>query len=340
MVLVSIVILSHKYGTGLINTLNSLKKSTFQDFEVIIVDNGSLRGTTTHVLDVARELQLRVKIIRLDKNLGVTVGYNIGIKAASSEIVALLHDDVVVSPQWLAKCVSKLLENSKYGAVQGKIYLGLNQRVLDSCGCIIDGHGCEHDQGQGEVDNGQYDGSCEVFSASGVASVFRKSAIESAGHFDETFLSGLDDLDLCWRIRLRGFRIVYVPNAIAYHKRSGTWKSSSELYRTLAFEFAKTRIYVPFKNFALKNFFQNLPIILLHFIGGFLLNLTHKDVKIAICYPCALFWFIAHFPKLAKERVKVQLRIRRVKDDEVFSVSVNSCNLVNYTIRKQFLEML
>jgi GT2 family glycosyltransferase len=333
--LVSVIILSHRCDTGLVNTIDSLRESVFRDYEITIVDNGS-RNEGTRVLEQLKELQLPLKVIRLDKNFGTTVGYNIGIRASQSELIAFLHDDVSVSPQWLGECVKKLLENPKNGAVQGKVYLTGSGLKLDTCGCVVDRHCCEHDRGQGEIDNGQYDRDCEVFSVSGVASVFRRKAVELAGYLDENFLSGLDDLDLCWRIRLGGFRIFYIHNAIAYHQRSATWNASFRLRRMVKFEFAKTRIYVPFKNFELRNFFLNLPVLLLHFAGGAFLCLIQRDVYLATTYPKALLWFLVNLPQLSKERLNVQLRIRSATDKDVFSVSVCSCNLVNYTIRTLF----
>lgn len=331
--LVSVIIVSARCDFRLIRTIYSLGKSVLRDFEIVIVDNGSPEGAL-QAYETACRLQLRCKVIHLDRNLGPVIGYNLGIKGSSSEIIALLHDDVVLSPLWLDRCVNRLLVNVNYAAVQGKIYQAGGQHVLDSCGCVIDSHGCEHDRGQGERDEGQYNKECEVFSVSGVASVFRKSVIESVGYFDENFFSGLDDLDLCWRARLRGFRIIYTPDAIAYHERSRTWKSTSELQRKIVLEFAKTRIYVPFKNFEIGNFFRSLPVILLHFLGGFFLNLAQGDMRIASCYPYALYWFLANLRKFTKERIKVQLKIRKVKDEKILPMYTRSCNLIDYTIRR------
>ena len=325
---VSIVVVNHNGGPLLLRLILSALSSTYRDLEIVIVDNGS---TDDSVFSVQRQFHEdpRLKVLRLESNEPLTKAFNLGISASSGEILGLVHNDVTLTKTWLAECLNVLLRDPQIGAVQGKIY-SLNDSLLDSCGCDVDCHGCEHDRGQGEPDYGQYDAETTIFSASGVASIFRKDALIDAGMFDEHYGSGLDDLDLCWRLKLLGYFITYAPKGIAYHGRSTTWKSSQKLQLTVMLEFAKTRLYVPFKNFQARSLLKNLPILLLHNAGGFLLNIRHP--RGSMVYVKAMAWFLRDLGALNVERGLVQHRIRRVSDREIFSQASKYCNLVKYTI--------
>jgi GT2 family glycosyltransferase len=301
--------------------------------EVVVVDNGS----TDDSVSKAREeipANCHLRVIRLETNEPLTKAINFGVRASSGKIIGLVHNDVAISKTWLAECLSVLLRDQRIGAVQGKIYC-FDGSHLDSCGCTVDSHGCEHDRGQGERDFGQYDAESSIFSASGVAAMFRKDALVEAGMFDEHYGSGLDDLDLCWRLRLLGYFIEYVPKAFAHHDRSATWKSSQQLQLAVKYEFARTRLYVPFKNFQTVGFLRSFPIILLHIFGGFVLNM--KSPRGSVVYVRAMTWFLRNLNMLNRERSLVQQRIRKISDKELFGTADRNCNLVKHTISSMFL---
>jgi len=322
------VVVSHNGGPLLHRLVVSILSGTYRDLEIVIIDNGSNDDSISGLQAQIQE-DSRLKVLRLESNEPLTKAFNFGIRASSGEILGLVHNDVTLAKTWLAECLNVLLRNPQIGAVQGKIY-HLSDSILDSCGCEVDSHGCEHDRGQGEPDFGQYETETSIFSASGVASIFRRDALIDAGMFDEHYGSGLDDLDLCWRLKLLGYFITYAPKGVAYHGRGTTWKSSQKLQLIVRSEFAKTRLYVPFKNFQVGNLLKNLPILLLHNAGGFFQNI--RDPKGSLVYMKAMAWFLLNLGELNIERGLVQHRIRRVSDKEVFSKASEHCNLVRYTI--------
>jgi len=334
---VSLIVVNHNGGQRLQALLESLERSTYRRFEVIVVENGST-DNSQRILEGFGDTVSWLSVVRLENNEPLIRATNKGLGAASNEIVGLIHNDVIVSPTWLEECMNIISRSDRIGAVQGKTFNYDSRTILDGCGCVMDRHGCEHERGQGEPDDGRFDTECQIFCASGVASIFRKTAIAEAGSFDENYETGLDDVDLCWRMRLAGYDIIYAPKAVAQHIRGRTWKSSKTLSRKLVLEFAKTRMYVPYKNFEPMWFFANLPILLLHFAGGVLINLRRPQN--ASAYLEALVWFFGNLPLAESERLRVRQRVRRIPDRMLFENAEPGCNLVNYFIAPRIAAIL
>jgi GT2 family glycosyltransferase len=216
------VIIPNWNGSRLLPTcLDSLKRQTYPDFEIIVVDNAST--------DDSRELISRnypgVQVISLDSNRGFAGGVNAGIRAGRGKIVVLLNNDTEAEPAWLGELVGALQADAHVGMAASKLRLFDERDKLHSAGDFYRVDGVPGNRGVWEVDRGQYDDAAStppVFGACAGAAAYRRELFERVGDFDPDLVSYCEDVDLNWRARLAGYGCVYAPHAIVYHHLSAT----------------------------------------------------------------------------------------------------------------------
>ncbi len=190
------------------------------ELETIVVDNGSRDGTAALIA----ERYPAVRVVSLPVNRGFAGGVNAGIRAASGELVALLNNDAVPEPPWLARLIAGLGEEAGVGACTSKIVqAGRSGPVqFDTTGDYYTIFGRAHARGRDEIDVGQYDTPGEVFGATGAATLYRRALFDRVGLFDEEFFAYYEDVDLSLRARLAGFRTRYEPAAVVRHQMGAT----------------------------------------------------------------------------------------------------------------------
>ncbi|MBI3162119.1 MAG: glycosyltransferase family 2 protein [Chloroflexi bacterium] len=237
---VSIILLAWNSADYLPRCLDSLSTQTFQDFEIIIVDNGSQDGCAIGLEEKYPNLNLRVE--RLDSNLGFTVANNIGAKLARGGWIALLNTDAFPEPNWL----ETLLEATR---IHPNAFF-TSRQVQANAPNMLDGEGdIYHVSGLAwrksyNLPVYPLNEIQEVFSACGAAALFPREEFLSAGGFDEDFLSYHEDVDLGFRLRMRGLRCMLVPQAIVSHVGSVTFGKKSDFsiyygHRNLVWTYAK-----------------------------------------------------------------------------------------------------
>lgn len=200
-------------------TLPSIVAQRGVDFDVVVVDNGSTDETAKYL---AREWP-RVRVVGLAVNVGVTAALNACVRAAvGSEYVALVNNDVELEPDWLATLVATLESHPEAAAASGKLLRFHERGVIDRAGDLVYWSGAAFGRGTGEPDRGQYDAAGEVFAVGGAAALFRTSAFERVGSFDERFFAYLEDVDWGFRCRLAGLVARYEPRAVGYHMGGAT----------------------------------------------------------------------------------------------------------------------
>jgi GT2 family glycosyltransferase len=215
---ISIIIVNWNGAQHLPVCLNSLRRQTFTDFEVILVDNHSRDDS----LDLLKRDYPEVKVIALDQNRGFTGGNNIGIRSALGSIVILLNNDTEVDPHWLQVIVDTFDRHSEAGLIASKMLLFDQRNKFHTAGDIYRLDGIPGNRGVWETDRGQYNNEEYVFSACGGSAAYRRSMLDQIGLLDEEFFYSCEDIDLAWRAQLAGWKCVYAPNAIVYHKLSAT----------------------------------------------------------------------------------------------------------------------
>ena len=191
-----------------------------------VVDNAS--RDESRALLAARD---DVRVIASDRNLGFAGGNNLALREVTTPYVVLLNNDAVVQPGWLDALLDVLDDpaHQRVAAVTSKVLLA-DGVTINSAGSTVDTRGYGADRGWLEDDHGQYDEPAEVFTASGTAVALRRSALDDVGHFDDEFFLYYEDVDLCWRLRSRGWSVRYEPRAVVHHHHSATTGEGSETF--------------------------------------------------------------------------------------------------------------
>ncbi len=224
---VSIVIANYNGYKLLKSCLLSLRNQTYSNFTIIVVDNGS---TDDSVRLLATDFP-EVSCIVNKNNVGFAKANNqaivVALKDPEVSFVSTLNNDTEVDSKWLAGMVEVMEKDARVGVVASKILQMNNREYFDSAGDFLSKKGTRiYGRGQGERDSGQYQLVEEIFTATAAAALFRREALESVRikdeFFDGDFVSYVEDIDLCVRIRLLGWKCVYTPKAVVFHVGSAT----------------------------------------------------------------------------------------------------------------------
>ncbi len=216
--LVSIILVNWNGAQHLPVCFNALRRQTVRDFEIILVDNCSHDNSLALL---ARDFP-EVKVIALQENRGFAGGTNVGLRAAQGEFIILLNIDTEVDEHWLEEVIAAFERHPEAGSVASKMKL-LDQRdKFHTTGDFYRVDGVPGNRGVWEVDRGQYDREEYVFSTCGGSAAYRRSTLDQIGLLDEDFFFSCEDVDLGWRAQLAGWRCVYAPQAVVYHKLKAT----------------------------------------------------------------------------------------------------------------------
>ncbi|MEM2292096.1 MAG: glycosyltransferase family 2 protein [Nitrososphaerota archaeon] len=215
--LVSVVILNYNglkhLGDRLKDCLDSVLNSNYPNLDIIFVDNGSTDGSA----DFVAKNYPKIKVIRNRCNLGFSEGFNTGIRASKGKYIALLSNDMAVDQNWLNPVIEIMESDKKVGLAGFKRLVWGTQDLIDGIGGDLYLCGRVKVVGRNEVDKGQYDMIIENLDYIGGAMVLRREALVKSGLFDPIFFIFFEDIDLCYRIRKNGYKVVYIPNSIIYH---------------------------------------------------------------------------------------------------------------------------
>ena len=215
--LVSIVIVCYNAKPFLKDCYDSVRALNYPKdrIEVILADNAS----TDDSVEFTRKNYPWVRVLQLDQNYGYTEGNNRGLAAAAGEYVMFLNQDTKVDPNWLAELV-KVVESDDRIGIAGSLVRDFNKpKLIQNAENRIDIFGSLIHKGWGEEDSGQFKEPKDVFFVSGVAIMIRKSLMNELRYcFDKTYFMYFEEVDLCWRVNLLGYRVVLVPSSIVYHK--------------------------------------------------------------------------------------------------------------------------
>jgi GT2 family glycosyltransferase len=222
---ISVVIPNWNGRKYLEKCLSSLIKQDFKDFEILLVDNGSMDGSVEYVEDNFKQ----VKCIKLQENQGFAKAVNIGIKASSADLIFLLNNDTQCPQDLLSNLYKEAKTEKDYLFFACKMINYYNREEIDSAGdrfAITLFHTQVFRIGAGEPVN-KYNKKQEVFSACAGAALYRKEFFEKIGYFDEDFFAFQEDIDISFRAQLQGYRCLFLPSAKVYHLRGGTTANKS-----------------------------------------------------------------------------------------------------------------
>ncbi|MPW38615.1 glycosyltransferase [Thermococcus sp. 101 C5] len=261
-------------------------------------------------------------LIKNEKNYGFAEGNNIGIRYAlktlNPDYVLLLNNDTVVDREFLKELVKVGVNEEKVGLIQPKLLYYDDPNIINNTGLLCDIFGATLHRGRYEKDEGQYDNLTEkgFFYASGACLLVQKEFLYELGGecFDKFLFAYHEDVDLSWQARLLGFRVIYCPRSICFHKEG---KSSGRFNPTTAYWGYRNRIRVLMKNYSIKYLIWVLPIaILLEFLMSTLVSIYRKDFRYFYSFLKALVWNIKIFGNTLKMRRFVQSK-RKVEDKHI-----------------------
>ena len=222
---VAIVILNWNGKHYLQQFLPSVLSTEYPNYRIVVADNGSADDSVNFL----KTNYPQIGIIQLQKNFGFAKGYNEALKEVTADYYLLLNSDVEVTPGWLSPMISLLEQDLDYAACQPKLLSFKNKKLFEYAGAAggwLDAYGYPFARGRVfdicEEDNGQYDETAEVFWASGAALLIKTEAFHKMKGFDEYFFAHQEEIDLCWRMQLAGYKIFCCPQSIVYHVGGGT----------------------------------------------------------------------------------------------------------------------
>jgi GT2 family glycosyltransferase len=247
--LVSIILVVWNSASHLPRCLESLSSQAFRNFEVILLDNGSTDGCLDEVEN--HQFALGLQVERLGENKGFAIANNLGARLARGQWLALLNSDAFPEPDWLEKLLRAAERHSEFSFFASRQLQANAPHLLDGTGDVlhISGLAWRRYAGFPAAQFGLEPE--EVFSPCAAAGLYSRRAFLQVGGFDEDFFSYHEDVDLGFRLRLQGFRCLYVPDAVVHHLGSATLGDQSDF-----------ALYHWQRNF-IWSFIQNMPSALL-----------------------------------------------------------------------------
>jgi len=222
---VAVVILNYNGKKYLETFLPFVLASTYENFHTVLADNASTDDSVAFV----KEHFSAVETIVLDKNYGFAEGYNQALKKVSADYYILLNSDVEVEPGWIEPVIELMANDKSIAACQPKIRSYHNREYFEYAGAAggwIDSLGYPFSRGRifevCEKDSGQYDDPAEIFWATGAAMFVRASIYHEMEGLDGYFFAHMEEIDLCWRMKRSGYKIMCCPASVVYHIGGGT----------------------------------------------------------------------------------------------------------------------
>lgn len=310
--LVSIILLNYN-GERFSKLWRSIFEiNNYPNYEIIFIDNGSRDGSLELFVNLSKNYKrVKTKIIRLENNIGYSKANNLGVTHTRGKYVVLLSNDIEVDNDWLINMI-KVFENDESIAVaQSAMYSLYDKNQRDYQCNHIDAFGfCHPPRLSNDVE--------EVFYSEGAVMFIRKSVIDKVGGlFDEDYFMFDEDIDFCWRVRLRGYKVCVVPSSKVYHARGGTvqgvFMKTDPFY---VFLIARNKLATFFKNLELKNLIKYfLPLVMAASLKGiWLIYKGRKNAGVG-CFK-GILAFLRELPRNYHKR-KIVRAMSVVSDKEV-----------------------
>ena len=239
--------------------LTFLKRSKGTAFETIVVDNGSTDGSVAMV----KERFSWAKVIELKENTGFSHAVNVGIKESKTPYVLLLNNDTVVEHDFVVCLERAMDEHPGYFSFSSKMLCMKQPEVIDDAGDYYCALGWAFARGKGKSSQ-RFTAKCDVFAACAGAAIYRREVFREIGYFDELHFAYLEDIDVGYRARLRGYKNGYCPEAVVYHAGSGF---SGSRYNEFKVNLSsRNSVYLVYKNMPFLQILLNLPFLLIGYL--------------------------------------------------------------------------
>jgi GT2 family glycosyltransferase len=322
--MVSIIVLNYNGAKFAQECLKSVLATRYPRFEVIVVDNASTDGSCELI---SKLFPGRITLVRNSRNLGYADGNNIGFQHSKGDIIAFLNIDTEVAESWLIELV-KALDAESMGAVQSALIKLGDRQTIDSLGWTIDPVG----YGYAAWLDSQRAKSIEPFYAEGSAMAIKRETLNEVmtrgGPFDSDYFIYFEDLDLSWRLRLRGYRVSLVRSSIVYHSRG--YGLPDDSYAKVYYN-SRNRIMTLMKNYDLIHLFTWVSLLILLETVRTLLFLCKKPLAVTPKLR-GITWNLTHLRHIWKKRAAVQSTMRKISDSEIAKT------MIKPNLRRWFLS--
>ncbi len=318
------------------NFIRSIALTDYPNLDIIVIDNGSSDGSDRFLENILNSVG-KGKLVRAPENLGSTRGNNLGFKlgCSNAKYVAFLNNDLEVESDWLSKIIDVLEADESIGAAQPAIFQLSNRNLLDSLGGMVDRLGWTYELGSNLPLPRDVKEPFEVFWAKAAAIVVRSAVFRIIGGFDEDFFIYYDEVDLCWRIRLLGYKVVTVPTARVYHLGGGTMGGANfqSIYMS-----RKNHLAMLLKNYSLANAIMYTALLVIIYLSAIVKESVVGRKTVAKAVLAALIWNVRNLKKTLSKRSVTQsirklsdkqmsrymFRIREYRQDEVYLLNLIS----------------
>ncbi len=255
--LISIIILNWNGKSHLKECVESVLSTEYKPVEILVVDNGSTDRSLEDVQDYDR-----VHIIRNPTNLGYAAGNNVGVRHATGEYVVTLNNDIIVEADWLNEPIRYLERDSSIAIVSCRQMNYFERNKVDALYQVVEPHLLlgRFGHGQRYVDDPLFTKPGIVIGANGASAIYRRKVFLQLGGFNEHFFAYHEECDLQMRAFFRGYRCLYVPNAVVYHKSEASFGTVPDLFY---YYHERNRIWFIYRNYPTSVILRRLPIILL-----------------------------------------------------------------------------
>jgi len=241
MPLVTVIVVNYNGGPMVCQCLDALARQAFRDFTTVVVDNNSSDNSVATI----RQQFPSLTILLLTQNLGFAGGVNHALRqGALGSMVALLNPDAFPSPDWLGNLVTAAQRHPEFAAFGSRMFGDDKRRSLDGVGDAYHVSGLPWRQGHGKANTSEYDEESEIFAPCAAAALYRVEALQIVDGLDEDLFLYVEDVDLGFRLRLAGYRSIYIPSAGVLHVGSAFVGKHSDLqiyhgHRNLVWVFVK-----------------------------------------------------------------------------------------------------
>ncbi len=272
--LVSVIVVTKGAGDYLPKCLQSIKAQSYSLIQVIVIDNSldeSFAQNICHNFPWAQ-------VIRSTANLFYSASLNTGIGLSRGEFILCLNDDVYLDKEFISEALKGFFLREDIGMISGKI-LRKDKKTLDSTELYLSIFRTAKERGYGKQDIGQFEKESFIFGPSGAAAFYRRKMLdkirEDKEYFDSDLVMFYEDIDIAWRANISGWKGYYMPKAIAYHARGGSFRPDSGLGKPVARRYLddnlhagliKNRYLVMIKN-------EDMFNLILHIIPALLYDL-------------------------------------------------------------------
>jgi hypothetical protein len=301
---VSIILVSYNSFNDLAECIPSILRQTYRDFEIIIVDNSTNDESTEYF----KNEFLGVRYIKSASNGGYSEGNNIGMQYAKGKYIVIVNPDTVVDDNWLVQLIKPLEDHEEIAITTSKILLYDNPNKINTFSNCSHFTGLDFCKGLWEPAD-RYSKSEETSVISGCSFAIRRLIFEELGGFDTDFFLYLEDIDLSWRARLAGYRIIAIPESIVFHKFNLFITPRKEFY------LERNRYQMLLKDYSLKTLILLLPALMvtegMTWGHAIIQGLPYVWNKLR-----SYGWVIANINIIMRKRYRVQ-KSRKISDREL-----------------------